>query len=178
MGAAQAARTRAVPLCRFATFPPPRGGIFPKPLPALPFLVGRKGSKRPFKGAPAPLKIPRWGALWPRPPKPPRPDSLVVTAIVLRAKRCAPLQKMPASYKAFSRIQQLPGRLICLFRARDVRAPRSVTCPNFALTGQSDRTAWACGPMLSRSGGIVHRTFIRIFTEADLWKTRTEHSAL
>ena len=27
----RAARTRAVPLCRFATFPPPRGGIVPSP---------------------------------------------------------------------------------------------------------------------------------------------------
>ena len=32
--------------------------------------------------------------------------------------------------------------------------------------------------MLSRSEGIVRRTFIRIFTEADLWETRTEHSLL
>ena len=85
----RAARTRAVPLCRFATFPPPRGGIFPKPLPALPFLVGRKGSKRPFKGTTVPLKIPCWGALWPR-PQTPRPETLVVTTDILRANRCAP----------------------------------------------------------------------------------------
>ena len=65
LGAAQPTCTQAVPLCRFATFPPPRGGIFPKPLPALPFLVRRKGSKRLFKGTAVPLKIPCWGALWP-----------------------------------------------------------------------------------------------------------------
>ena len=62
-------------------------GRAPKPLPALPFLNARKGSKRSFKGTAVPLKIPCWGALWPR-PQTPRPGSLVVTVSLLRAKGC------------------------------------------------------------------------------------------
>ena len=66
------------------------GRLRPRPqTPAGPiFSYGRKDGKRPFKGAPAPLKIPRWGALWPR-PQTPRPDSLVVGSSVLRANRYA-----------------------------------------------------------------------------------------
>ena len=52
LGAAQAARTRAVPLCRFATFPPPRGGIVPNtPRPFL-FLLEEKEAKDYLGGAP------------------------------------------------------------------------------------------------------------------------------
>ena len=58
MGAAQATCTQAVPLCRFATFPPPRGGIVPRTPRGLPFLVGRKGSKRPFRGIPLTGAVP------------------------------------------------------------------------------------------------------------------------
>ena len=82
-------------------------GRAPKPLPALPFLVRRKGSKRLFRGCPP--KDPQ-GERSGRPARgpspfvatrhfprtagesspPPRPDSLVVTTNILRAKRCAP----------------------------------------------------------------------------------------
>ena len=62
LGAVQAARTRAVPLCRFATFPPPRGGIVPKPLPAHPFLMEEKDAKDHLRGTLSPLKIPLWGS--------------------------------------------------------------------------------------------------------------------
>ena len=70
-----------------------RRGLFspcPRTPKGLPFLVGRKGSKRPFKGAAAPLKIPRWGALWPR-PQTPRPGNFVVGSSISRAKKCAPV---------------------------------------------------------------------------------------
>ena len=56
LGAAQAARTRAVPLCRFATFPPPRGGIVPQTPTGPIFSYGRKDGKRPFKRDVVPLK--------------------------------------------------------------------------------------------------------------------------
>ena len=52
----------------------------------------------------------------------------------------------------FPRIAQLPSRLFRLFRARDVRNPRSITSPYFALTGQRCHPAWACGPMLGLWG--------------------------
>ena len=106
LGAAQAARTRAVPLCRFATFPPPRGGIVPN-TPGPSFSSGRKGCKRPFKRDFVPLKDSPVGEPSGRPARgpspfvatrhfprtagemspPPRPGSLVVTAGVVRARR-------------------------------------------------------------------------------------------
>ena len=52
----------------------------------------------------------------------------------------------------FPRVAQLPSRLFRLFRARDVRNPRSITSPYFALTGQRCHPAWACGPMLGLWG--------------------------
>ena len=57
---------------------PALGAFRPPPnTPGPIFSYGRKDGKRPFKGAPAPLKIPRWGALWPR-PQTPRPGTFKV----------------------------------------------------------------------------------------------------
>ena len=66
------------------------GRLRPRPqTPAGPiFSYGRKDRKRPFKGAPAPLKIPRWGALWPC-PQTPRPGSSVIGVNVLGANKRA-----------------------------------------------------------------------------------------
>ena len=86
LGAAQAARTRAVPLCRFATFPPPRGGIFPKPLPAHPFLMEEKDAKDHLRGTLSPLKIPLWGSPLAVSPTPPRPGNCEVGAPVMRVR--------------------------------------------------------------------------------------------
>ncbi len=89
-------------------------GRAPKPLPALPFLNARKGSKRSFKGTPAPLKIPRWGALWPC-PQTPRPGSSVVTTGILRANRRAPLLENAAYYRAFPESYNCPAGCFALF---------------------------------------------------------------
>ena len=89
LGAAQAARTRAVPLCHFVTFPPPRGGLFPQPLPAPSFLMEEKMEKDHLRGTLSPLKIPLWGSPLAVSPTPPRPGSLVVTTGISRAKGCA-----------------------------------------------------------------------------------------
>ena len=93
------------------------GRLRPRPqTPAGPiFSYGRKDGKRPFKGAPAPLKIPRWGALWPR-PQTPRPGSLVVTVIVLRANRRAPFAgKIPFFIKDFTLSGNCPASCFAYF---------------------------------------------------------------
>ena len=108
-GGSGRAHARRPPLSLRDISPAPRGNRPQTPAGPI-FSYGRKGSKRPFKRAPAPdggrpplslrdisptqwgnlpLKIPRWGALWPR-PQTPRPETLVVTTDVLRANRCAP----------------------------------------------------------------------------------------
>ena len=95
LGAAQAAGTE-YETRRFGAFDlsdlrgPGVGGHSahaPEPPRAFLFLLEEKEAKDYLGGYPP--KDPQGGALWPRPPKPPRPDSLVVTASVWRASRCA-----------------------------------------------------------------------------------------
>ena len=62
-------------------------GRAPKPLPALPFLVRRKGSKRLFRGCPP--KDPQGERSGRVPLSPPRPGSFVVGVSLSRAKGCA-----------------------------------------------------------------------------------------
>ena len=61
-------------------------GRAPKPLPAHPFLMEEKDAKDHLRGTLSPLKIPLWGSPLAVSPTPPRPDSLVVTAGVVRAR--------------------------------------------------------------------------------------------
>ena len=134
LGAAQAARTRAVPLCHFVTFPPPRGGIFPNPLPALPFLVRRKGSKRLFRGFPP--KDPQ-GERSGRVPLAPTAGILGGNNRRIESQQVrSRYQKNTVLYKGSYVIVQLSCKLFRLFRARTVQNPRSVTSPYFALTGR------------------------------------------
>ncbi len=93
------------------------GRLRPRPqTPAGPiFSYGRKDGKRPFKGAPAPLKIPRWGALWPR-PQTPRPGNFVVGSSVSRAKRCAlNTGKIPLFVKALTLSYNCPASCFAYF---------------------------------------------------------------
>ena len=67
------------------------GALKPPPPPGSSFSSGRKGCKRPdakdhLRGTLSPLKIPLWGSPLAVSPTPPRPDSLVVTAGVVRAR--------------------------------------------------------------------------------------------
>ena len=74
-----------------------------------------KEAKDHLRGALPPLKIPPGGALWPRPPKPPRPDSLVVGVSLLRAKRCAPLLENAAPYWDFPESHNCPASCFACF---------------------------------------------------------------
>ena len=64
------------------------------------------------------------------------------------------MPKNSALCETFLTIIQLPGKLIRLFRARDVWVPRSVTSPYFALTGQGDDHAMALRPNAYHGGSL------------------------
>ena len=58
-GAIRSTCTQAVPLCRYATFPPPRGGIVPRTPEGHPFLLEEKDAKDHSGGVCGlPLKTP------------------------------------------------------------------------------------------------------------------------
>ncbi len=86
-GGSGRAHARRPPLSLRDISPAPQGNL-PQPYACPIFSYGRKDGKRPFKGAAAPLKIPRWGALWPR-PQTPRPGSLVVGVSITRERKRA-----------------------------------------------------------------------------------------
>ena len=128
-----------------------RRGLFspcPRTPKGLPFLVGRKGSKRPFKRGVAPLKdSPRGSALAASPD--PTAGFLGGGSKLIESQEVRSFAGKCCTLLGFPRIAQLPGKLFRLFRARAVRKPRSVTPLYFALTGRRGCPAWACGPMLT-----------------------------
>ena len=76
------------------------------------------------------------------------------------------MPKNSAFCKTSSLIVQLPGKLIRLFRARDVWVPRSVTSPYFALTGQGDDHAMALRPNAYHGGSLGGARSARPFVRA------------
>ena len=102
-----------------------------------------KMEKDHLRGTAVPLKDPPAGERSGRVPRPHGREPLRYDITYQEPIGALPLPENFCALLDFLRIVQLPGKLIRLFRARDVRNPRSVTSPCFALTGQRNSHAMA-----------------------------------